>query len=130
MAVYSLSLSANPGVLQFSPLQKLPMGYDILRSAGFSCLVNFSGPGVGAGGTPAVGIVTVQVSNDPNANSNVPALAAAARWNNHDILVGLTTDKNDSIAFAIAYVRLSGTIASGVVTLQVGVPDTSNPSAY
>lgn len=88
--------------------------------AAFAALVNFSGGG------PATGTVSVQVSLDPNANPQQPSGAGTGtpRWNFHDILVNLTADKNDSIVFPIAYVRLIAiTQIVGTVSLFMGIPD-------
>lgn len=127
MAVIQASVSAvGP-----SATVKLPMsGANWFPMGGMAFLVNFSGNGVGIPGLPdAVGTVTVQVSNDPLANPNNNATDQAnARWNNHDILVGLTTDKNDSVVYPCAYVRLYATAwTSGTITLQIGYADASAP---
>src|SRR5580658_2780001 len=126
MAVLTLSLSAGSGTL-IGPVVLAPTNFWTLASTGISCLVNFSGQAA-AGGTPAVGNVTLQISNDPNANPNLnnAVQAAAARWNNHDILVNLTGDKNDSIVYPCRYLRLVGTVTSGTVYCFVNYPDTSN----
>jgi hypothetical protein len=87
--------------------------------ASYSLLVNFSGGS-------AAGTVSVQVSNDPNANPSYPGGTppATGRWNNHDTLFLLTTDKNSSIIYPVAYVRLIVNVTvSGIVQLQVGIPD-------
>ncbi len=95
---------------------KLPMGaQDWSRYGGISLLVNFSGAG-----TPGVGNVDVQVSNDPLAFNDPPH----ARWNNHDTLVSLTQDANDTIIAPIYAVRLNcSSYSSGTITLQIGYPD-------
>lgn len=129
MAVFNASISA----LGASSTISLPMGYanwPNLGAGGLSFLVNLSGPGVGIpGGVAAVATVTVQVSNDVNANPNQPAATQAlARWNNHDILVNLSTDKNSSVVFPCAYARLYCTAyTSGTATLQIGWVDSSAP---
>lgn len=114
------------------PTLRLPMGMSNwygIGGSGMSFLVNFSGSGVGTGGSSASGTVTVQVSNDPNANPNLTAAQqATARWNNHDTLVNLTTDKNSSVVFPIAYTRLYCTsYGSGVIYLMIGTTDASAP---
>ena len=122
MAVINLSVSA----LGVGPTVPLPMKNQNFVGGGMSALVNFSGQGA-AGGTAATGTVTLQVSNDANANPGLPpATQALARWNNHDTLVSLTADKNSSIIYPIAYARLVATTAiggSGTVTAQIGIPD-------
>ena len=122
MAVITFSISSGPGV---TPAQSLPMKAQNFNGMGASALVNFSGQGVVAGFTAATGTVTLQVSNDPNANpAGTPAQQALARWNNHDMLKNLTTDANNSIIYPCAYVRLVATTAiSGTVTAQIGIPD-------
>lgn len=87
---------------------------------GFPMLVNFSGGG------PAVGTVSVQVSCDPNVAfyGNNPAQYALARWNLHDVLQGLTNDKNDSVGFCVYAARLwCSAYTSGTIQLQVGWVD-------
>lgn len=128
MATLVLSLPAT-GALQIGPTVSVPTNFWSLASTGFSCLLNFSGQGV-AGGTAAVGTVTLQVSNDPNANPNLnnATANANARWNNHDILVSLTADRNDSIIYPCRYLRLVGTVMSGTVYCFITYPDTSNPA--
>jgi hypothetical protein len=125
MSVVQLSLAAGQTV---SPAARLAASFPMFQGNGISCLLNFSGQGVGYGTiTPAQGNVTLQVSNDPNANPNQPlSNQALARWNNHDTIVGQTTDKNSSIIYPCAYVRLVGTVVSGVVDCFVGVPDSGN----
>lgn len=127
MAVLQTSVSA----LGASSVISLPMsGANWFPMGGMAFLVNFSGNGVGIPGvTDAVGTITVQVSNDPLANPNNNATDQAnARWNNHDILVGLTTDKNDSVVYPCAYARIYCTAyTSGTVTLQIGYADASVP---
>ena len=123
MAVFPLSVSSGPGP---GTAVALPMKAQNWTAIGASILVNFSGV-AGGGGTAATGTVTLQVSNDPNANPNggLPAATlASARWNNHDTLKNLTTDQNSSIIYPIAYVRLyANTAISGTVTAQIGIPD-------
>ncbi len=47
-----------------------------------------------------------------------------ARWNNHDTLVSLTQDANDTIIAPIYAVRLNcSSYSSGTITLQIGYPD-------
>jgi len=84
--------------------------------AGFSLLVNFSGPG----STPdAAATVDVQVSNDPLAVND----PTNARWNTHDVLNGLTADTNDTIIAPIYAARLNCTAyTSGTITLHIGYP--------
>lgn len=93
----------------------LPKGaQDWTGNAAVSILVNFSGGG------PAVGTVSLQVSNDPLANTT-PALA---RWNNHDTLVNLTGDANATIAAPIYAARLNCTAyTSGTITADLGFAD-------
>lgn len=128
MAIISLSIAA----LGASSTVKLPMaGANWFPMGGMSFLLNFTTEGFGIPGPvpTAVATVTVQVSNDPLANpNNTVAQQAAARWNNHDVLVGQTTDKNDSVVYPCAYVRLYCTAyTSGTVTLQIGYADASAP---
>lgn len=128
MAVMNVSVSA----LGASGVISLPMGianWAGLGGSGIAFLVNFSGAGVGIGLNPAAGTVTVQVSNDVNANPNqTAATQALARWNNHDTLKSLTTDQNSSVVFPIAYARLYCTAyTSGTITLQVSWVDSSGP---
>lgn len=127
MAIIQTSVSA----IGPSATLSLPMGLgNWYPAGGFSFLVNFSGNGVGIPGiADAVGTVTVQVSNDPLANPNNSATDQAnARWNNHDILVGLTTDKNSSVVYPCAYARIYCTAyTSGTVTMQIGWMDASQP---
>lgn len=127
MAVIQTSISA----LGASAAVKIPMGTaNWYWGGGMSFLVNFSGNGVGIPGVvDAVGTATVQVSNDPLANPNrTVAEQAAARWNNHDILVSLTTDKNSSVVYPCAYARIYCTaFTSGTITLQIGWADASAP---
>jgi hypothetical protein len=112
MAVQRLSLSAVGVSAPFS----LPMKNQIFTGAGISLLLNFSGGG------PAVATATVEVSNDPVAFST-PTLA---RWNAHDILVGITADKNNSIIYPINCLRLRLTAwTSGTVVLDIGFFDYS-----
>ena len=130
MAVQRLTLTAGQ---TFSASIAIPMAYQGWTGMGISCLVNFSGQGgaSGAGGTAAVGTVTLQASSDPSAGpSNPLTQQATARWNNHDILVNLTADKNDSIVYPLPFVRLVGTVSSGTVTCDIGWADNSNPAAY
>ena len=128
MSVVTLNLSAGAGTLT-SPVQVLPHNITTYAGTGISALMNFSGPGVGYGGVAAIGNVTLQVSNDPNANPTNPAsIQATARWNNHDTLVNRTTDQNSSIIYPCRYVRLIGTVASGSVACFLGVADASNPA--
>jgi hypothetical protein len=131
MAVYQLTLAAGQTVattLNGQTVQRLPVHYELFQGNGISCLVNFSGQGIGFGTiTPAQGTVTLQVSNDPNANPNGPLSAQAlARWNNHDTLFSLTTDKNSSIIYPCSFCRLVGTVTSGTVIAFIGVSDNSN----
>ncbi len=103
---------------------KLPSSFQTwLGAMGQSLLLNFSGGG------PAIANVTVQVSNDPSASpQNSQAVQNAARWNAHDILQNMTGDKNSSIVYAVAFVRLLvNSYTSGTVTLDVGSPDTGYP---
>lgn len=94
---------------------RLPMRSQNLQP--ISLLLNMSGGN-------AQGTVSVQVSNDPNANPDGPAATQAlARWNLHDTLQNLTADKNSSIVYPVAYVRLTGTLTSGSAQLQIGLPD-------
>jgi hypothetical protein len=112
MAVQRLQLSAVGVSAPFS----LPMKNQIYAGAGISLLLNFSGGG------PAVATATVQVSNDTVAFST----PVSARWNNHDVLVGLTADKNSSIVYPINCIRLQLTAwTSGIVTLDIGYFDYS-----
>lgn len=127
MAVLTTSVSAvGP-----SATLSLPMSLsNWFPAGGLAFLVNFSGNGVGIPGVPdAVGTATVQVSNDPLANPNNSAADQAnARWNNHDILAGLTTDKNSSVVYPCAYTRIYCTAyTSGTITLQIGWTDASAP---
>lgn len=126
MAVLTTSVSA----VGASSTLSIPMGTaNWYWGGGLSFLVNFSGQGVGVLGTPAVGTVTVQVSNDPLANpNNTAAQQATARWNNHDILVTLTADKNSSVVYPCAYTRIYCTLyTSGTITLMIGWADASAP---
>lgn len=92
----------------------IPMKYQVYQGLGVALLLNFSGGG------PGVGTATVQVSNDPNVTANL----AAARWNNHDILVSLTADKNSSIIYPCYAIRLAITnYVSGSIQLQIGLQD-------
>lgn len=101
-----------------TPPQRLEMKAQNWSALGVSALLNFSGGG------PAVGNVTVQISNDPSVMDNSLAVVAAARWNNHDLLTNVTGDKNSSIVFPVAYVRLLvNSLASGTVKFFVGIPD-------
>lgn len=128
MATLVLSLPAT-GAFQIGPTVSVPTNFWSLAASYISCLLNFSGQAA-AGGTPAVGTATLQISNDPNANPNLnnATANANARWNNHDILVSQTGDKNDSIVVPCRYVRLVGTVMSGTVYCFVTYPDTSNPA--
>ena len=123
MASIPLSISTGPGP---GTAVALPMKAQNFTGMGMSILVNFSGV-AGGGGTAATGTVTLQVSNDPNANPNgglTAAQLATARWNNHDTLVSLTKDANSSIIYPVAYARLyANTAISGTVTAQIGIPD-------
>lgn len=127
MAVLRASISA----VGASSVISLPMAFaNWYPAGGIACLVNFSGNGVGIPGTPdAVGTVTVQVSNDPAANPNLDAVTQSnARWNNHDILASLTTDKNSSVVYPCAYARIYCTAyTSGTITLDIGYADASAP---
>jgi hypothetical protein len=92
----------------------LPMRYQLFEGNGFSLLLNFSGGG------PAVAVANVQLSNDPLALTN----PTQARWNNHDVLVGITVDRNNSIFFPVYACRLQLTAwTSGTVALDVGTYD-------
>lgn len=96
----------------------MPMKASIFQfGGGISCLMNFS---AGANLT-----ATLQVTNDPNGNpANTPAVQNTARWQNHDILQGITASKNSSIVYPVAYARLVVTnYISGTVTVDFGVPD-------
>lgn len=128
MSVQTLSLPAGTGVLT-SPVILLP--HNVTNFYGYGsigCLMNFSGNGVGYGGVAATGNVTLQLSNDPNANpSNAANIQATARWNNHDTLVNRTTDQNSSIVYPCRYARLIGTVTIGTVTCHVSIADSSNP---
>lgn len=130
MAVSNTSISS----LGASPTISLPMGmanWMGLGGGGISYLVNFTGQGgaTGGGGVAALGTVTVQVSNDVRANpNNDAATQALARWNNHDTLVSLTTDKNSSTVFPLAYARLYCYLyTSGTIFLSIGWADASGP---
>jgi len=124
MSAQRLSLAAGSTA---SNVVRLPTSFQTWNGTGIACLLNFSGQGA-AGGTAAAGNVTLQVSLDPNANpSNTPAVLATARWNNHDTLASITADKNSSIVYQCAYVRLVGTVTAGVVTCDLGYPDSGNP---
>jgi hypothetical protein len=114
-----------------SAAQVLPSSYQVWAAqAGPSVLCNFSGSGVGFPGTvPAVGTVTLQVSNDPNANpSGTAAAQASARWNNHDVIKSVTGDTNSSIVFICRYVRLFGVVTSGTVQVTIAYSDTAGPA--
>lgn len=131
MAIIQLSLSAGQVV---SAVFGLPFPYEAWTGQGVSCLMNFSGNGVNAPntlpavpGTPATGTVTLQVSNDPNASSSSQS-GVPGRWNNHDILVAITADKNDSLVFPCRFVRLVGTVSAGTVVCIIGAADASNPA--
>ncbi len=128
MSVSLLSLSTGTGTL-ISSVVSLPQNTSTFAGTGISALLNFSGNGVGYGGTAATGNVTLQVSNDPNANPTGAASAqATARWNNHDTLVNRTTDQNSSIIYPCRYARLIGTVTAGTVVCFLGIPDASNPA--
>ena len=124
MSVQNLSLSAGQTA---SPAVRLNMGQQYwIGEAGVSLLVNFP--------SGAVGNVTVQVSNDPNANPTNPNPSATPRWNNHDVLASLTASQNDSIVFPLGYVRLIATpgtagVTAGTVWLDIGQADTSAASS-
>lgn len=116
MSVITLSLAAGQTV---SAPVAIPMSRENwIGEMGISCLLNFP---AGSAGT-----LTLQVSNDPNASPS--ATPSTARWNNHDVIAALTANKNDSIVFPVAFVRLTGTVSSGTVYLDIGVPDSSNPT--
>ena len=126
MAVSVLSLTNCPAGTATAAVP-LPMKAQNFNGMGASILVNFSGV-AGSGTSPATGTVSVQVSNDPNANPSGPSLSpsqiASARWNNHDTLKLLTTDQNSSIIYPIAYVRLyANAPVSGTVSAFIGIPD-------
>ena len=116
----TITLTLVPGQTA-SPPVGLPMATPNWQVGGVSCLMNFSGGGPAVAGT---GGVTLQVSNDPNANpNNTPAQINAARWNAHDVLNAVTGDRNSSIVFPVVYARLIGAVASGTVACQIGLPD-------
>ena len=114
MAVQTSTVS--PGAL-IGPVVLIPMkANDWDASLSVSLLVNFSGNPV----TPAIGNVTVQVSNDPQVAQN----PLTARWNAHDILKNLTTDANDTLAAPVYAVRLiAASMTSGTVQLALGYQD-------
>lgn len=137
MSVSTLSLSTATGTAVAgapagtiaSAVVSLPHNITTFAGTGISALLNFSGSGVGYTSSAAVGNVTLQVSNDPNANpTGTPAIQATARWNNHDTLVNRTTDQNSSIVYPCRYVRLIGTVSSGTIACFLGLPDSSNPA--
>ncbi len=114
MAVYTLSQTGIGTSPIFAILMKPEAWVGV---GGVSLLVNFSGSPGGA----AVATATVQISNDINAGNANPNIAATARWNAHDVLQGITADRNSSIVYPVAYVRLTlSAWTSGTVTLQIG----------
>lgn len=137
MSVYTLSLAtatgtavtgASAGTIASAALV-MPMNITTFAGTGIAALMNFSGAGVGYTSSAAVGNVTLQVSNDPNANpTGASSAQATARWNNHDTLVNRTTDQNSSIVYPCRYVRLIGSVTSGTITCFLNAPDASNPA--
>ena len=74
--------------------------------------------------TAAVATANVQVSNDPTVSHSSALVAQSARWNLHDVLQGLNTDRNSSLAYPVAYVRLQVTAwTSGTVALHICYPE-------
>lgn len=137
MSTISLSLSTATGTAVTgapagtisSAVVLIPHNILTYQGAGVGLQLNFSGSGVGFTSSAAVGNVTMQLSNDPNANpNNAATIQALARWNNHDTLVSRTTDLNSSLVFPVRYIRLVGTISSGTVSLFISLLDTSNPA--
>ena len=114
MAFQRVSVSAVGASLPIAPPTTMQ---DWIGNAGVSLLVNFSGPD---GGAAAVGTVSVQISNDPIAQSN----PSAARWNNHDVLNSLTANANSTLAAVVYGIRLKCTLwTSGTITLDAGWGD-------
>ena len=106
----------SPGALTGAVILVPMKANDWDASLSVSLLVNFSGNPV----TPAIGNVTVQVSNDPQVAIN----PLTARWNAHDILKNLTADTNDTLAAPVYAVRLvAASMTSGIVQLAVGWQD-------
>lgn len=105
----------------------LPMARQNFEGMGYGLQVNFSGQNAG-GAAAGSGTVSVQLTSDPNANPNLTATQqATACWNNHDVLNGLTSDRNNSIVYPCAYVRLiANATVTGTVTLFLTAPDSSN----
>lgn len=118
MAVITMTTT---GAIGAQPAFAMPMKAQDWPAA-FSAVVNFSGNTPNA----ATGTVTLQFSNDPNANPSYPGGTppSPGRWNAHPILANLTGDNADSIVFPVAYVRLfNNAPVAGVVTCHIGIPD-------
>lgn len=125
MSVINISMSAAGA----SAATAIPMSRINWNGTYASLLVNFSGQGA-AGGTGGAGVATVQVSNDANANPSLtPTQQASARWNDLSCLADLEADASDRLDAPVAFVRLFvGTLTSGTITLQIGLPDDSSPA--
>lgn len=109
-ALNPLLLSANGTVIL--PPGSLPQKLAMYSGYGIALLLNIS-PGASL-------VATVQVTNDPNYTSN-PAIC---RWNNHDVLQGLSASQNSSLVYPIAGLQLVvSSWVSGSAQLQIGLAD-------
>lgn len=81
---------------------------------------NFTGNGVAVYVTmTGTGTCTVQISPDPITVWPPPPALQLADWNNHDVLVSITSSAQSSIAYPFSAIRLVCNPLSGTAVLSL-----------
>ncbi len=99
-------MSGLPGVLMSGPGISDPLVISLPAVATWAVPPSY-GLGIVCTLSPGASLTySVQVTCDPIPNSS-------GYWNNHDVLVALSTSKNDSISYPITGLRLNVTFYGG-----------------